>query len=213
MLRRTTGACGLECGNILTAIEGCPVQQPALESCLCPVILPSGEGCSECLETYSFPAEASTIGAFYTECVDFQCQPVCNNVLSAFGSCSTLSGAAARDSCLCPAVLTSAAACSSCYLNVPALSTGAAAFGALLSACQNVETSGAAATTTPALTSSPTSTAAVNTAQTSTTANLPPATTTSKSGANGMRAERFSSMVLNTILFLAFALGFMIAIV
>ena len=81
-----------------------------------------------------------------------------------------------------------------------------------------MEGSGAAATTTPALTSSATSTAAVNTAQTSATAgNLPPsvtaATTASKSGANGMRAEGFASTVLSMILFLTFASGFMVAFV
>jgi hypothetical protein len=77
--------------------------------------------------------------------------------------------------------------------------------------------SGNAVATTVASTSSPTTTAAVNTAEASTTTNLPaglPATTTaSKSGVNGMKAEGVSSTVLNLILLLAFASGFMVAFV
>jgi hypothetical protein len=221
LLPRQTGACGLECGNILTAIDDCPIAEPAADSCVYPVILPSAQGCSQCLDTY-LPAEATTIGAFYTQCVEMQCQPVCSNILNSL-TCTRLTGPGAEASCLCPAVLASAAQCSSCYANVPALSAGAAAYGALLSACQKDEGTGTALATTAALTSSPTGTAAVNTAQTSataaspaetsTTAGLTAATTASKSGANGKRAEGFASTLLNMFLFLAFAWGFMVAFV
>src|SRR5215471_6738324 len=86
---------------------------------------------------------------FYGRQAD-SCNGACGNIFSAVSICP-------NDACLCPTVTLSAAACSSCLINVDADPTDAAIIGSAALVCQMETTGGASVFTTGSVGPSPTS--------------------------------------------------------
>ena len=81
------------------------------------------------------------------------CDALCANILSAVGGCPT-SPASAFATCLCPTVLASGMACSSCIASVDADATDAAALSTIYTDCAALATA-AAPTTSRVVTTTP----------------------------------------------------------
>jgi hypothetical protein len=119
----TSDPCAPQCSNVGLALFAC-----FDDACLCPRILASGLPCSSCLATVDAdPSDAATLGSFYTSCksgtgpqpTTDPCNHQCSNLGSAYLSCTD-------KACICPSILASGLACSSCLATVDMDPTDAA---------------------------------------------------------------------------------------
>ena len=133
--------CDAPCNNVATALSTCTSSVNSF-ACACPTVVASGLACSSCLASVDADAtDAAVLGSIYNICkttatgtakAPDPCDAPCNNVVSALSMCTSSANSFA---CVCPTVVASGLACSSCLASVDADATDASFLGSLHNRC------------------------------------------------------------------------------